>query len=98
MKNHKFVDDVATKILRYNNKIYLSDIKEIIKKNIYNKIITNELKEIIKKLDDEKKINFIINIGQYNENELKTNIKYHLFRIMNETNGKECLLNLVNDD
>ena len=32
------------------------------------------------------------------QNELKTNIKYHLFRIMNETNGKECLLNLVNDD
>ena len=47
-----------------------------------------------------KYFSFIINIGEYNynENELKTNIKYHLFRIMNETNGKECLLNLVNDD
>jgi len=57
---------------------------------------------MIKKLDDEKNkyFSFIINIGKYNynENELKTNIKYHLFRIMNETNGKECLLNLVNDD
>jgi len=34
MKNHEFVDDVATKILRYNNKIYLSDINDIIKKDI----------------------------------------------------------------
>lgn len=102
MKNHEFVDNIATKILRYNNKIYLNDIEEIIKKKIYGDNINYELKEIIKKLDNGilKDLNFIFNINLYNysENELKNNIKYHLFRIIKEIRGKECLLRLITDE
>jgi hypothetical protein len=102
MKNHEFIDNIATKILRYNNKIYISDIREIIKREIYGDKINYELEEIIKKLDNNilKDFNIFMNMNNYNynESELKNNIKYHLFRIYNNYKGKECLLKLVNDE
>lgn len=82
MKDHPFVEEVASKMIEYNHSEYLIDMDEIISNNKYGNIISNLLIEIKKILSNEIKIS-------------KNNLKRFIYQIIIFENGRDCCLELI---
>jgi|LakMenE18May11ns_1017448.scaffolds.fasta_scaffold9937670_6 hypothetical protein len=85
MKNHKFVEEIVSKMLLYNHTIYLNDINKIILSNVYNNDINNCLTNIIN----------ILNTPNTNQITTKNTLKDFVYRILEFSEGIECCNQLL---
>lgn len=85
MKNHKFVEEIVSKMLLYNHTIYLNDINKIILSNVYNNDINNCLTNIIN----------ILNTPNTNQITTKNTLKDFVYRILEFSEGIECCNKLI---
>jgi len=89
MRNHAFVEEVASKMLLYNNNEYLIDIDEVITTNLYGSTISNLLANIKNILTGELFNNNIdIKIT-------KNSLKKYIFQILLFENGHKCCLEII---
>jgi hypothetical protein len=89
MRNHAFVEEVASKMLLYNNNEYLIDIDEVITTNLYGSTISNLLANIKNILTNELFNNNIdIKIT-------KNSLKKYIFQILLFENGHKCCLEII---
>lgn len=89
MRNHAFVEEVASKMLLYNNNEYLIDIDELISTNHYGTTISNLLAQIKNILTNEYFNNNIdIKITKYS-------LKKYIFQILMFENGNKCCLEII---
>lgn len=82
MRNHAFVEEVASKIILYNNNEYLIDLDELISSNKYGNVISNLLNEIKNILSNELKIT-------------KNSLKKYIYQILYFENGRDCCLEII---
>ncbi len=87
-REHKFVENVVTKIITYNHKEYLTDINELITLNEYGDEVTLVLMSLYFELDNN------LNTETYDKNKLKTIV----YKLLTYNNGFECCKNLLCDD
>ena len=86
MRNHAFVEEVASKMLLYNNNEYLIDLDEVISTNQYGTTISNILAQIKNILTNEL----------YNNNiDIKKSLKKYIFQILIFENGNKCCSEIV---
>ena len=85
MRNHKFVEEVTTKMLLYNHNLYLADINKIILSNEYNNDINNCLTNIIN----------ILNSPNANQTITKNTLKDYVYRILEFSDGINCCNQLI---
>ena len=86
MRNHAFVEEVASKMLLYNNNEYLIDLDEIISTNQYGTTISNILAQIKNILTNEL---YNINI------DIKKSLKKYIFQILIFENGYKCCSEII---
>lgn len=89
MRNHAFVEEVASKMLLYNNNEYLIDLDEVITNNQYGTTISNILAQIKNILKNELYNNNI------NVNITKLSLKKYIFQILLFENGNKCCLEII---
>jgi hypothetical protein len=87
-REHKFVENVVTKMITYNHKEYLMDVNELITLNEYGEEITLVLMSLYVELGDS------LNTGRYDKNKLKT----FIYKILTYNNGFECCKSLLCED
>ena len=86
MRNHAFVEEVASKMLLYNNNEYLIDLDEVISTNQYGTTISNILAQIKNILTNEL----------YNNNiDIKKSLKKYIFQILIFENGYKCCSEII---
>jgi hypothetical protein len=89
MRNHAFVEEVASKMLLYNSNEYLIDLDEMITINKYGTTISNLLANIKNILTNELFNNNIdIKIT-------KNSLKKYIFQILLFENGNNCCLEII---
>lgn len=89
MRNHAFVEEVASKMLLYNNNEYLIDLDEVITNNQYGTTISNILAQIKNILKNELYNNNV------NVNITKLSLKKYIFQILLFENGNKCCLEII---
>jgi hypothetical protein len=89
MRDHAFVEVVASKMLNYNNNEYLIDLDEIISLNQYGNAITNLLIQIKNILLND------LNTNNTNIKIIKNSLKKYIFQILLFENGHKCCLELT---
>lgn len=82
MRNHAFVEDVASKMLLYNNSEYLIDLDEVISSNKYGNVISNLLIQIKNILSNDNMI-------------IKNSLKKYIYQILLIENGHKCCLEII---
>ena len=85
MRNHAFVEEVASKMVLYNNNEYLIDLDELITINKYGTTISNLLANIKNILSNN---NIDIKI-------MKNSLKKYIFQILLFENGNNCCLEII---
>ena len=85
MRNHAFVEEVASKMVLYNNNEYLIDLDEMITINKYGTTISNLLANIKNILSNN---NIDIKI-------MKNSLKKYIFQILLFENGNNCCLEII---
>lgn len=85
MRNHAFVEEVASKMVLYNNNEYLIDLDEMITINKYGTTISNLLANIKNILTNN---NIDIKI-------MKNSLKKYIFQILLFENGNNCCLEII---
>lgn len=85
MRNHAFVEEVASKMVLYNNNEYLIDLDELITINKYGTTISNLLANIKNILSNN---NIDIKI-------MKNSLKKYIFQILLFENGNSCCLEII---
>jgi hypothetical protein len=88
MRDHAFVEEVVSKILKYNNNEYLIDLDEMITLNQYGNVITNLLIQIKNILSND------LNNANTNVKILKNSLKKYIFQILLFENGHKCCLDI----
>ena len=85
MRIHAFVEEVASKMVLYNNNEYLIDLDELITINKYGTTISNLLANIKNILSNN---NIDIKI-------MKNSLKKYIFQILLFENGNKCCLEII---
>ena len=85
MRNHAFVEEVASKMLLYNSNEYLIYLDEMITINKYGTTISNLLANIKNILTNN---NIDIKI-------MKNSLKKYIFQILLFENGNNCCLEII---
>jgi len=94
MRNHRFVEEVVSKMIQYNNRYYIDDINELIIINQFGSDITLYLTNIVNILQ-----NVVNNENNNNNNtSIKNALKLYIFRIIALNNGRECCNKLICND
>jgi hypothetical protein len=89
MRNHAFVEEVASKMLNYNNNDYLIDLDEIISLNHYGNSITNILVPIKNILSND------LNQTNSNIKITKNLLKKYIYQLLLFENGHKCCLEII---
>jgi hypothetical protein len=88
MRNHTLVEEIASKMITYNNTEYLIDLDEIISLNKYGNPISTLLIQIKNILTTDLNTNINIKIT-------KNSIKRYIYQILLFENGEKCFMELI---
>ena len=90
MRNHSFVNDVATKIIEYNHNEYLIDLDELISLNQFGNALTNLISQIknilLSLLNNQNQLQVIIS---------KNTIKTYIYQMLIFEDGYRCCKKLI---
>jgi hypothetical protein len=92
MRNHVFVNEVATKMIEYNHNEYLIDLDELISLNQFGNALTNLISQIKNVLSTG--INNV-NQNQFQTAMMKNNLKTYIYQMLIFNDGYRCCKKLI---